>query len=45
VIKDKTTVVDIIRIDELLIIDWVTIHFGKNSKFKHFCLHDFSLRF
>ena len=31
-IKDKITIVDIIRKDELLIIDWITIHFGKNPK-------------
>ena len=31
-IKDKITIIDIIKIDELLIIDWIPIHFGKNSK-------------
>ena len=32
VIKDNIPTVDIIRVDELLIIDYITVHFGKNTK-------------
>ena len=31
-IRDKATIIDLIRIYELLVIDWITIHFVKNSK-------------